>query len=291
MMMKVFFLLLALTSTLSQVFIPTQYVSSPQSYQALDNIWYRASICSTQSYVGCMVNVTVNLPHDAWDYLDGRFLQFSVFADRDMCAKVLCSNNASLSGIVQTSCSFRFTPDLANLKNLYITTKSGASPDIQATVNLVFQCSTRDKFLHEYYSEKPVSLEKRSIEQTGCPLASTILKEVIQLTETGQVMTSPDYPQASKFKFFVCGDGSHRYRATALTIATTIDSAFSSYVCLSAPCVPSLAPYQDPSGTGINTIVFQTPTPNPVEFFVSIYGWGKYGQWNYYRFGVNIESF
>jgi len=277
-----------LVSCVLTQFIPTQYDTfSPQSYRALDIHWYKAVICSTQQYIGCTVNVTANLPHDAWSYGDGRFLQFEVTSDIDSCQKVLCKNNASLTGPIQTSCVFIFTQDLLKTQALYVKTTSGPSPDIQATVNLVFECGRRVET--EQRQESFAHIEKRETQQIGqCPATFAILKEVIQLTTESRVITSPDYEDAVKFYFFVCGDGVHRYAATAFTIGSTIDSAFSTYICSASPCFPVNSPYYDASGTGINTVVWSTTTPNPVEFYVTIYGWGKFRQWNYFRFGVNI---
>jgi len=216
-----------------------------------------------------------------------------VHSDVDSCNKVLCKNNASVaSGPSQTSCAFAFTQDLLKINYLYIKTTAGPSPDIQATVNLVFECHRGEETEPQQREERESGalVEKREVQQLTCPTTAVGLKEVIQLTAENRVITSPDYEDASKFYFFLCGDGVHRYKATALTLGTTIDSAFSTYICSSSPCVPVNSPYYDASGTGINTVVFQTSTPNPVEFYVTIYGWGKYRQFNYYRFGVNIES-
>jgi len=283
-------LLSVLISCVLSQFIPTQYdTATPQSYRAQDQIWFKAFLCSPQQYVGCVVNITVNLPHDAWSYIDGRFLQFEVHSDVDNCQKVLCKNNASLTGPTQTSCTFTFTQDLLKIQALYIKTVAGPSPDIQATVNLIFECHRREEET-ERQQETSALVAKRDVQQLTCPGSAVVLKEVIQLTAENRVVTSPDYEDASKFYFFLCGDGVHRYKATALTLGTTIDSAFSTYICNVSPCVPVSSPYYDASGTGINTVVFQTSTPNPVEFYVTIYGWGKYRQNNYYRFGVNIES-
>jgi len=219
------------------------------------------------------------------------FLQFEVTSDVDNCGKVLCKNNASLTGPTQTSCAFAFTQDLLKINYLYIKTQAGPSPDIQATVNLIFECHRREETeLQQREQQDSALVEKREVQQMTCPTTAVVLKEVIQLTAENRVITSPDYEDASKFYFFLCGDGVHRYTATALTLGTTIDSAFSTYICMKSPCVPINAQYYDASGTGINTVVFQTSTPNPVEFYVTIYGWGKYRQFNYYRFGVNIES-
>jgi len=293
-MNTVFLLLLAVSNTLAQSFIPTQYDTfKPQSYQAMDTVNYQAFLCTTSQYVGCTVNVTINLPHDPWDYIDGRFVQFSVFSDRDTCHTPLCSNNASATGAMQSSCAFRFTSDLSNARNLYIVSKAGDSPDIQATVNLIFVCPPSDPKQQQQQEDSVIvaeTVEKREAQQSNCPITSTILKEVIQLNRESQVITAPDYADASKFFFYLCGDGVHRYQATAFTIGTTIDSAFATYVCQTTPCTPTFSPYFDASGTGVNTVVFQTSTPNPIQFYVSIYGWGKFHQWNFYRFGVNIET-
>jgi len=285
-------LLLFITLTLTQFFIPTKYDSAPpQSYQAKKEIYYQAVLCSTAQYIGCVANVTVNLPHDAWSWVDGRYLQFSVMSDLDGCTKELCRNNASSPTMSSaTSCTFPFSSDLANLHNVYIRTVSGASPDIQATVNLIFNCPPPNQ-MKSHESIQSENYEKRvlSTKTSVCPLTVTPLKEIIQLSYVSQVITSPSYVDASKFFFFLCGDGINRYRATALTIGTTIDSAFATYICEETPCTPSNSPFYDPSGTGINTVDFQTSTTNPVEFFVTIYGWGKFKQWNFYQFGVQIE--
>jgi len=286
-------LLLVLISCVLSQFIPTQYdTSTPQSYRALDEIWFKAFLCSPTQYIGCEVNVTVNLPHDAWSYFDGRFLQFEVHSDVDNCMKVLCKNNASLTGPTQTSCAFAFTQDLLKVNALYILTTAGPSPDIQATVNLIFECHRREEteLQQRQEQESGALVEKREVQQLTCPTTAVVLKEVIQLSTENRVITSPDYEDASKFYFFLCGDGVHRYTATAFTIGTTIDSAFSTYICTHSPCVPVNSQNYDASGTGINTVVFSTSTPNPVEFYVTIYGWGKYRQFNYYRFGVNIAT-
>jgi len=285
-------LLSVLISCVLSQFIPTQYdTATPQSYRALDTIWLKAFLCSPTQYIGCVVNVTVNLPHDAWSYIDGRFLQFEVQSDVDNCNKVLCKNNASLTGPTQTSCTFAFTQDLLKVNALYIKTTAGPSPDIQATVNLIFECHRGEETELQQRQQQETSLvEKREAQQLVCPTTAVVLKEVIQLSTENRVITSPDYEDASKFYFFLCGDGVHRYQATALTLGTTIDSAFSTYICTTSPCVPINSQNYDASGTGINTVVFQTSTPNPVEFYVTIYGWGKYRQFNYYRFGVNIAS-
>jgi len=285
-------LLLLLVSCVLTQFIPTQYDTlKPQPYGALDIHWYKAVICSTQQYIGCTVNATANLPHDAWSYGDGRFIQFEVTSDIDGCQKILCKNNASLAPPIQSSCVFTFTQDLLKVQALYVKTVSGPSPDNTATVNLVFECGRRVETEQRQEQESFALTEKRETQQIGqCPTTVAILKEVIQLTTENRVITSPDYEDALKFYFFVCGDGVHRYRATALTLGSTIDSAFSTYICPTSPCFPVSSPYYDASGTGINTVVFQTSTPNPVEFYVTIYGWGKFRQWNYFRFGVNIEA-
>jgi len=77
---------------------------------------------------------------------------------------------------------------------------------------------------------------------------------------------------------------------TSLTIGTSIDSALATFVCKSSPCQPDPNDTPCSNASGLNAVVFETPSPEPIEFYVTIYGCGKYKQLNYYRFGVNIEE-
>jgi hypothetical protein len=287
--MKLILLFLFVSLILGQpFFIPTSYDTfKPQPYQARDVINYRASFCANNHYLGCFVNTTVNLPLDAWSYIDGRFVQFQIVSDVDGCARVLCSNNPSSNGPDATSCSFLYNTALINTRSLYVITQSGPSPDITVTVNMDFTCP--NEIINNGIQIQEI--EKRDVQQPSqCPITTQFLKEVIQLSYTSSVLTSPNYADATKFYFFICGDGSHRYSATATTIGSTIDSATATYVCTQSPCTPVSSPYYDASGTGLNTVIFQTSTFNPIEFWVTIYGWGKYKQLNHFNFGVNIAN-
>jgi hypothetical protein len=254
-------------------FLPTTYSSPvPILYSETSSTYdLQLNLCNDLLYAGCEITAVLDIPFEPWVYYDGIYVEYSVIGGNN-CDLVMCSNNITSSS--PSNCSF-FYPGNAS-QTLYMVSQSGSTAELTGTFSLRINCSTTGTTNFTSYDGQ-------------CPLDPVQSVQNIRTTSPGQVATSGI--THLNYTLIVCSALGDEVGLVYTLEATNQDSAFASYICLTAPCSVPRADFKDESGSAFNTITVPPQSINTGSFvYLLIFGWGDFQGENDFVFNIQVTD-
>jgi len=234
------------------------------------------SLCSAETYKGCMFEGYINLPFTDWSISDGTYVNYTIVGQDD-CSQILCQNNPV--GHDPFSCIFKL--GTLNSQKLYLRTLSGRSPGFQATFSMRITCTTPAVSIKPIVSHSGLST---------CPSKYEHSQRIVRIIETNSVKTSPKTSDSQKYSLIVCPDTTTFAKLEFVAQARDDISAMATFFCSTPDCNTNNSPigWFDDSGTAINNI--QIDNLKTQQMWFNVYGWGAFQSNNTYTFSINMKN-
>jgi len=215
-------------------------------------------------------------PGKEWSIPAGVWANFSVYSTADNCSVPLCQNNAPAEPD-PTVCSFTHGPEETAFFIL-VTPPRAASPDLEATFS-VKSVEKPQALVKSGAKPSPQALATRNIKNAQCPAAKDVFSQLRAFVRTegpiSVVNVGSDYTQWAQFEVPICLNFDNGFLFSLQ--ATDTSSAFSSFLCSTAPCNAGSVwdGGFDASGSALNSVEWKNPVKEPFILTVAGYGRGK----------------